>query len=115
MINDVILKDINFTDFGTYLGLIKKKQTNKSSKDAKKSSNNLKIIHTNICGLFSFSYFNDIFYLIHWWPYWIYISLSSLWKEWGTWCLYSLYNRSREIIGQENKDLIKVGSIIVGT
>jgi hypothetical protein len=53
LINDRILKALNFLDFGTCVDCIKGKQTNKTSKGAKRSEEILGIIHTDICGPFS--------------------------------------------------------------
>lgn len=41
--------DLDFTDFGTCVDCIKGKQINKSKKDAKRSTDLLAIIHTDIC------------------------------------------------------------------
>ena len=49
LVNDGVLSTLNFTDFETCVDCIKGKQINKSKKGAKRSSDILKIIHTNIC------------------------------------------------------------------
>ncbi|KAL0334045.1 UNVERIFIED_CONTAM: hypothetical protein Sangu_1560700 [Sesamum angustifolium] len=49
LVNDGVLNTLNFTDFDTCVDCIKGKQTNVSKKSAKRSSNLLKIIHTDIC------------------------------------------------------------------
>ena len=43
------LSTLDFSDFETCVHYIKGKQTNKSKKGAKRSTNLLEIIHTNIC------------------------------------------------------------------
>jgi len=48
LINDGVLNTLDFTDFETYVDYIKGKQTNKSKRSAKMSSNLIEIIHTNI-------------------------------------------------------------------
>ena len=47
--NDGVLSTLDFVDFKTYVNCIKGKQTNKSKKGAKRSTNLLEIIHTDIC------------------------------------------------------------------
>ena len=47
--NDGVLSTLDFTDFHTYVDYIKGKQTNKSKKGAKRSTNILEIIHSDIC------------------------------------------------------------------
>ncbi|KAL0400199.1 UNVERIFIED_CONTAM: hypothetical protein Sradi_2363200 [Sesamum radiatum] len=49
LVNDGILTTLDFTDFDTCVDCIKGKQTNVSKKGAKRSSNLLEIIHTDIC------------------------------------------------------------------
>ena len=49
LVNDGVLSTLNFTDFETCVDCIKGKQTNKSKKGAKRSSDMLEIIHTDIC------------------------------------------------------------------
>ena len=49
LVNDGVLSTLDFTDCETCISCIKGKQTNKSKKDAKRSSELLEIIHTNIC------------------------------------------------------------------
>ena len=49
LVNDEVLSTLNFADFETYVNCIKGKQTNKSKKGAKRSTNLLEIIHTDIC------------------------------------------------------------------
>jgi len=55
LVNDGVLKTIDFTDFGTCVDCIKGKQTNKTTKSAKMSFEILEILHTDICGPFSYS------------------------------------------------------------
>ena len=52
LVNDGVLKALDFSDFGTCVDCIKGKQTNKTSKGAKRSEEILGIIHTDICGPF---------------------------------------------------------------
>ena len=47
--NEEVLNTLDFSDFETCVHYIKGKQTNKSKKGAKRSTNLLEIIHTNIC------------------------------------------------------------------
>ncbi|KAL0320291.1 UNVERIFIED_CONTAM: Retrovirus-related Pol polyprotein from transposon TNT 1-94 [Sesamum radiatum] len=49
LVNDGVLTTLDFTDFDTCVNCIKGKQTNVSKKGAKRSSNLLEIIHTDIC------------------------------------------------------------------
>ena len=49
LVNDGVLSTLNFADFETCMNCIKGKQTNKSKKGAKRSSDILEIIHTDIC------------------------------------------------------------------
>ena len=49
LVNDGVLDTLDFTDFDTCVDCIKGKQTNKSKKGAKRSSDILEIIHTDIC------------------------------------------------------------------
>ncbi|RDX81383.1 hypothetical protein CR513_37949, partial [Mucuna pruriens] len=49
LVNESILHTLDFVDFETCVNCIKSKQTNKSKGGAKRSSNLLEIIHTNIC------------------------------------------------------------------
>lgn len=51
LVNDGVLSTLDFADFETCVDCIKGKQTNKSKKGAKRSSNILEIIHTDICCL----------------------------------------------------------------
>ncbi|RVW94600.1 Retrovirus-related Pol polyprotein from transposon TNT 1-94 [Vitis vinifera] len=51
LVNDGVLSTLDFTDFETCVGCIKGKQTNKSKRDAIRSSAILEIIHTDICSL----------------------------------------------------------------
>ena len=53
LVNEGVIQTLDFTDFGTCLGCIKGKQTNKSNKGAKRSDEKLKLIHTDICGPFT--------------------------------------------------------------
>ena len=50
LVNDGVLKALNFTDFGTCEDCIKGKQTNKSKKTTRRTSHVLEIIHTNVLG-----------------------------------------------------------------
>ena len=61
---DGVIQTLDFTDFDTCLGCIKGKQTNKSSKGAKRSDTQLKIIHTDICGPFTTQCLNGQRYFI---------------------------------------------------
>ncbi|RVW83737.1 Retrovirus-related Pol polyprotein from transposon TNT 1-94 [Vitis vinifera] len=49
LVNDGVLSTLDFTDFHTCVDCIKGKQTNKSKKGAKRSTNILEIIHSDIC------------------------------------------------------------------
>jgi len=49
LVNDGVLRTLDFSDFCTCVDYIKGKQTNKIKKNAKRSSKILKIIHTDIC------------------------------------------------------------------
>ncbi|XP_020590476.1 uncharacterized protein LOC110031568 [Phalaenopsis equestris] len=49
LVNEGVLSTLNFADFETCIDCIKGKQTNKSKKGAKRSTNLLEIIHTDIC------------------------------------------------------------------
>ena len=49
LVKDGVLSTLNYTNLETWVDCIKGKQTNKSRKNANKSSNILEIIHTNIC------------------------------------------------------------------
>ena len=49
LVNDGVLNTLDFTDFHTCVDCIKGKQTNKSKKGAKRSTNILEIIHLDIC------------------------------------------------------------------
>ena len=51
LVNDGVLSTLDFTDFHTCVDCIKGKQTNKSKKGAKKSTDILEIIHSDICCL----------------------------------------------------------------
>ena len=53
LVKDGVLKTLDFTDFGTCVDCIKGKQTNKTTKGAKRSTKILEIIHTDICELFT--------------------------------------------------------------
>jgi hypothetical protein len=64
LVNDGVLKTLDFTNFGTYVDWIKGKQTNKTTKSAKRSSEILEIIHTDICGPFPTPYLNGQRYFI---------------------------------------------------
>ena len=61
---DGVLKTLDFTDFGTCVDRIKGKQTNKTTKGAKRSSEILEIIHTDICGPFTTPCLNGQRYFI---------------------------------------------------
>ena len=64
LINDGVLKTLDFSDSGTCLSCIKGKQTNKTTKGANRSSGVLEIIHTDICGPFSTPCLNGQKYFI---------------------------------------------------
>ena len=49
LVNDGVLSTLDFADFETCVNCIKGKKTNKSKKGAKRSTNLLEIIHTDIC------------------------------------------------------------------
>ena len=49
LVNDGVLSTLDFTDFHTCVDCIKGKQTNKSKKGAKRSTDILEIIHSDIC------------------------------------------------------------------
>ncbi|RVW69573.1 Retrovirus-related Pol polyprotein from transposon TNT 1-94 [Vitis vinifera] len=49
LVNDGVLNTLDFTDFDTCVDCIKGKQTNKSKKGAKRSTDILEIIHSDIC------------------------------------------------------------------
>ena len=49
LVNDKVLSTLDFADFETCVNCIKGKQTNKSKKGAKRSTNLFEIIHTDIC------------------------------------------------------------------
>ncbi|XP_057481134.1 uncharacterized protein LOC130768153 [Actinidia eriantha] len=49
LVNEGVLSTLDFADFETCVNCIKGKQTNKSKKGAKRSTNLLEIIHTDIC------------------------------------------------------------------
>ena len=49
LVNEGVLSTLDFTDFETCVDCIKGKQTNKSKKGAKRSTDILEIIHTDIC------------------------------------------------------------------
>ncbi|RDX88789.1 hypothetical protein CR513_29569, partial [Mucuna pruriens] len=49
LVNEGVLSTLNFIDFETCVDCIKEKQTNKSKRGAKRSTNLLEIIHTYIC------------------------------------------------------------------
>ena len=51
LVNERVLRSLDFTDFETCLDCIKGKQTNKSKKGATEVNIFLEIIHTNICCL----------------------------------------------------------------
>ena len=52
----MVLSTLDFTDFDICVDCIKGKQTNKSKKCAKRSSNILEVIHSDICCLDMDSY-----------------------------------------------------------
>ena len=64
LVKDGVLKTFDFTDFGTCVDYIKGKQTNKTTKGAKRSFEILEIIHTDICGPFATPCLNGQRYLI---------------------------------------------------
>ena len=49
LVNEGVLSTLDFSDFETCVHCIKGKQTNKSKKGAKRRTNPLEIIHTDIC------------------------------------------------------------------
>ena len=49
LVNDGVLSTLDFIDFHTFVDCIKRKWTNKSKKCAKRSTNILEIIHSDIC------------------------------------------------------------------
>ena len=49
LVNDGVLSTLDFADFETCMNCIKGKQTNKSKRGAKRSTNLLEIIHIDIC------------------------------------------------------------------
>ena len=51
LVNDGVLSTLDFADFETCVNSIKGTQTNKSKRSAKRSTNLLEIIHTDICCL----------------------------------------------------------------
>ncbi|RVW65982.1 Retrovirus-related Pol polyprotein from transposon TNT 1-94 [Vitis vinifera] len=51
LVNDGVLRTLDFTNFETCVDCIKGKQTNKSKRGATRSSTILEIIHTDICSL----------------------------------------------------------------
>lgn len=53
LVNDGVSQTLDFTDFNTYIDCIKGKQTNKTTKGAKRSNKNLEIIYIEICRPFS--------------------------------------------------------------
>jgi hypothetical protein len=52
LVNDGVLQTLDFTNFGTCVDCIKGKQTNKTTKGARRSYEILEIIHTYIYGHF---------------------------------------------------------------
>lgn len=53
LVDDGVLKALGFIDIGTCVNCIKGKQTNKTTKGAKRNIELLEIIHINMYGLFS--------------------------------------------------------------
>ena len=49
LVKDGVLCTLDYTDLKTCVDFIKGKQTNKSKKNANRSSNILEIVHTDIC------------------------------------------------------------------
>ena len=49
LVNDGVPSTLDFANFETYVNCIKGKQTNKSKRGAKRNTNLLEIIHTDIC------------------------------------------------------------------
>jgi hypothetical protein len=64
LVNDGVLKTLDFTNLGTCVDCIKGKQTTKTTKGAKTSSEILEIIHTDICGPFPTPYLNGQRYFV---------------------------------------------------
>jgi hypothetical protein len=64
LVNDGVLKTLDFTNLGTCVDCIKGKQTTKTIKGAKRSYEILEIIHTDICGPFPTPYLNGQRYFI---------------------------------------------------
>ena len=50
LVDDRVLSTLDFTDFDTCVDCIKGKQTKKSKKGAKRSTDKLEVIHLDICG-----------------------------------------------------------------
>ena len=75
LVNDRVLNTLDFTDFDTCVDYIKGKQTNKSKKGAKRSTDILEIIYSDICcpdmDVYGLKYFIDDYsrymyiYLLH--------------------------------------------------
>jgi hypothetical protein len=64
LINDGVLKTLDLSNFNTCVDCIKGMQTNKSTKDAKRSFQLLEIIYTDICGPFPTLFLNVERYFI---------------------------------------------------
>jgi hypothetical protein len=65
LVNDGVLKTLDFTNLGTCVDCIKGKQTTKTTKVAKRSYEILEIIHIDICGPFRTSCVNGQRYFIY--------------------------------------------------
>ena len=64
LVNDGVLSTLDFTNFDTGMDYIKGKQTNKSKKGAKKSSDILEIIHSHLLSRYRLISL-EIFHLFH--------------------------------------------------
>jgi hypothetical protein len=64
LVNNGVLKTLDFTNLGTCVNCIKGKQTTKTTKGTKRSSEIFEIIHTDICGPFPTPYLNGQRYFI---------------------------------------------------
>ena len=64
LVKNVILPNLEFTDFVLCVDCIKGKQTKHNKKGSTRSNQLLEIIHTDICGPFDVPYFNGEKYFI---------------------------------------------------